>query len=157
MKVEIAFISVTWMQLLSVLQNSVRPLSLSLFIQKYPYFPLFQCCGSRNFVNSLVTKSQIQCTLFKYNFVVERETCGGRTFYLMMCGELSPSGPLPLQLPGRHFWEVLFWTIFFMEGLAIYLLSYSLSVLSQWHALHRAQIILTVSLMHLEVGVEDYL
>lgn len=33
--------------------------------------------------------------------MMERETCD-RTFYLMMCAELSPSGPQPLQLPGWH-------------------------------------------------------
>lgn len=106
--------------------------------------------------NSLVTKSQIQCTSFKYSFVLERDACGGRTFYLMMCAELSPSGPLPLQLPGRHFWEVLFWTIFFHGGvgnlfIVIYLI-YSQSVACLTPGLDYS-----VSLMHLEVGVEDYL
>lgn len=114
MKVEIAFISVTWMQLLSVLQNSVRPLSLykSTLISPYSSAVAVETL----LTNSLVTKSQIQCTSFKYSFVLERDACGGRTFYLMMCAGLSPSGPLPLQLPGRHVWEVLFWTFFSRRG-----------------------------------------
>lgn len=96
----------------------------------------------------------MQCTLLKCNFVVEREM-NGRTFYLIMYAELSPSGPLQPKVPGCHFLGIPSLEYFLLGGVGNLFVIYL--ICSQLVACIMQVLDYSVSLMRIEVSVEDYL